>query len=46
MLNLFNRNKNAQQTVTDEQGRRAVIDIREITKMYKMGELRFTRYGV
>jgi len=39
MLNLFNRNKNAQQTVIDEQGRRAVIDIREITKVYKMGEV-------
>lgn len=39
MLNLFNRNKNTQQVVTDEQGRRAVIDIREITKMYKMGEV-------
>lgn len=39
MLNLFNRNKNAQEVVTDEHGRRAVIDIREITKMYTMGEV-------
>lgn len=38
-MGLFNRGKAAEEIVTDEQGRRAVIDIRDITKVYTMGEV-------
>jgi putative ABC transport system ATP-binding protein len=38
MVNLFRRGKQAE-IVRDAQGRKAVIDIREITKTYKMGEI-------
>jgi putative ABC transport system ATP-binding protein len=39
MLGLFKRNGTHEEISRDEQGRRAVIDIREITKTYQMGEL-------
>ena len=29
--------------IVDAQGRKVVIDVREITKMYKMGDIGFTR---
>ena len=35
----FGRNGKADAAPRDEQGRRAVIDIREITKVYKMGDI-------
>jgi putative ABC transport system ATP-binding protein len=38
MLRLFKRNGAKQDTV-DETGRRVVIDIRDISKMYKMGDI-------
>lgn len=39
MLKLFKRNGQKPDIVRDEQGRKAVIDIRDITKMYKMGDI-------
>src|SRR5215813_4377009 len=39
MFKLFGRNKNKDEAVRDEQGRRAVIDIRDITKTYQMGDI-------
>ena len=36
---LFGRNGKHQEAYVDEQGRRAVIDIRNITKVYKMGDI-------
>lgn len=39
MVKLFQRKKSAPEIARDEQGRRAVIDIRDITKMYKMGDI-------
>ena len=38
MLKLFRRNNGIEPKV-DDQGRKAVIDVREITKMYKMGDI-------
>lgn len=39
MIRLFNRNGKKQDVERDAQGRRVVIDIRDITKVYKMGEV-------
>lgn len=39
MVKLFQRKKSAPEIARDEQGRRAVIDIRDITKIYKMGDI-------
>jgi putative ABC transport system ATP-binding protein len=39
LLKLFKRNGQKPEIARDEQGRKAVIDIRDITKMYKMGEV-------
>ncbi len=40
MIRLFNRNgKRAEEVAVDENGRRAVIDVRNITKTYQMGEV-------
>jgi putative ABC transport system ATP-binding protein len=39
MLKLFKRNGKHPDIPVDEQGRRAVIDIRDITKMYQMGDV-------
>lgn len=39
MLKLFGRNGKQAEITRDEQGRKAVIDIRDITKMYQMGEV-------
>jgi putative ABC transport system ATP-binding protein len=39
LLKLFKRNGQKAETARDEQGRKAVIDIRDITKVYKMGEV-------
>ncbi|MAS33278.1 MAG: macrolide ABC transporter ATP-binding protein [Anaerolineaceae bacterium] len=36
---LFGQNGKTQEAHVDEQGRRAVIDIRNITKVYKMGDI-------
>jgi putative ABC transport system ATP-binding protein len=38
-VNLFKRNGKHAEIAVDEQGRKAVIDIRDITKTYEMGEL-------
>src|SRR5215204_7394370 len=38
MFNLLRR-KNGAAPAVDEQGRKVVIDVREITKMYKMGDI-------
>ncbi len=35
----FLRHKNGKQPAPDEQGRKAVIDVREITKTYQMGDI-------
>jgi putative ABC transport system ATP-binding protein len=35
----FLRHKNGKQPLVDEQGRKAVIDVREITKTYQMGDI-------
>jgi len=39
MLRLFSRNGKKTETVVDAQARRAVIDIRDITKTYQMGDI-------
>lgn len=39
MMRLFNRNGGGGEVERDADGRRIVIDIRDITKMYKMGEV-------
>jgi putative ABC transport system ATP-binding protein len=39
MLKLFGRNGKKVEATVDEQGRRAVIDIRDITKTYLMGDI-------
>jgi len=40
VIRLFNRNgKRAEEVAVDENGRRAVIDVRNITKTYQMGEV-------
>lgn len=39
MMRLFNRNGRGGEVERDADGRRIVIDIRDITKMYKMGEV-------
>jgi putative ABC transport system ATP-binding protein len=39
MLKLFGRNGKKPEAAHDEQGRRAVIDIRDITKTYQMGDI-------
>ncbi len=39
MLKLFGRNGKQAEITRDEQGRKAIIDIRDITKMYQMGEV-------
>ena len=39
MFKLFKRNGQKADIPRDEQGRKAVIDIRDITKVYKMGEV-------
>jgi putative ABC transport system ATP-binding protein len=39
MLKLFGRNGKKVEAVVDAQGRRAVIDIRDITKTYMMGDI-------
>lgn len=39
MLKLFGRNGKKVEAAVDEQGRRAVIDIRDITKTYLMGDI-------
>ena len=39
MFKLFQRNGKKPEIATDEQGRKAVIDIRDITKMYQMGDI-------
>lgn len=39
MLKLFGRNGKKVEAAIDEQGRRAVIDIRDITKTYLMGDI-------
>jgi putative ABC transport system ATP-binding protein len=42
LFGLFKRNGRHADTFVDEQGRRAVIDIRDITKTYQMGEMSLT----
>src|SRR5262245_65090410 len=39
MFKWFGRNGNKPESLRDEQGRRVVIDIREITKTYQMGDI-------
>jgi putative ABC transport system ATP-binding protein len=39
MFKLFGRNSKKTEATLDEQGRRAVIDIRDITKTYQMGDI-------
>ncbi|NWG15588.1 MAG: ABC transporter ATP-binding protein [Chloroflexi bacterium] len=39
MLKWFKRNGSQPEIARDEQGRRAVIDVRDITKVYQMGEV-------
>src|SRR6187549_1529677 len=39
MLKLFGRGGKKTEAAVDAQGRRAVIDIRDITKTYKMGDI-------
>jgi putative ABC transport system ATP-binding protein len=39
MFKLFRRNGQKAEIPRDEQGRKAVIDIRDITKVYKMGDI-------
>jgi putative ABC transport system ATP-binding protein len=39
MFKRFQRNGKKAEIATDEQGRKAVIDIRDITKMYNMGDI-------
>ena len=39
MFKLFKRNGQKPEVLRDDQGRKAVIDVREITKVYKMGDI-------
>jgi len=39
LFKLFKRNGQKPEVLRDDQGRKAVIDVREITKVYKMGDI-------
>ena len=45
MFRLFQRNRDKEEIVRDEQGRKAVIDIRNITKVYQMGDIEVHALG-
>jgi putative ABC transport system ATP-binding protein len=45
MFRLFRRNTEKEEIVRDEQGRKAVIDIRDITKVYQMGDIEVHALG-